>query len=89
MLKIYQHQLRMKCLRCNSDNKTLVHVLQCPDIKAQQVWKTEVEKILMWILENKGCAIMAQVIGYQITINIYPQLSFLHSYKMQSPNKQL
>ena len=62
MLVLYKHQKHSKCPWCNADDESVVHVLQCPDIQAQQLWKEEIDKIGTWIKDNKGCPELAHAI---------------------------
>ena len=62
MLVIYKHQKYSKCPRCNKDDETITHVLQCENVQAQLLWKEEVEKLSTWIINNKGCPELAHAI---------------------------
>ena len=44
------------------DNETVNHVLRCPHPAAQVLWTQEMEKVHKWIIDNKGCPIMADII---------------------------
>jgi hypothetical protein len=54
MLQRYKHQRHSKCPRCLSDNETVHHVLQCPNLEATQLWSTSLEKLEQWMTTNHG-----------------------------------
>lgn len=66
MLVIYKHQKHSKCPRCNCDNETLTHVLKCSAPTAQQLWDDEMTNLQQWILDNKGCPLLAETIVTQL-----------------------
>jgi hypothetical protein len=54
MLQRYKHQQHSKCPRCLVDNKTVHHVLQCPNLEARQLWSTALDKLEQWMTTNHG-----------------------------------
>ena len=62
MLVLYKHQKHSKCPRCNADDESVTHVLQCPDARACQLWNEEIDALHTWIIDNKGCPELAHAV---------------------------
>ena len=62
MLVRYNYQSHSKCPRCNKDNESVSHVIQCPSITAQATWDTEIRKLHTWLEENDCEPNLAEII---------------------------
>lgn len=61
-LFLYKFQHHTRCPRCNRTNETVEHVIQCTHDSAQTLWKTEIDAIKQWMLNNEFPLEMATAI---------------------------
>ena len=52
MLLRYKWQTHSNCPRCNQDNETTHHVLQCKGQQAQEIWDTQIKELDSWMKDN-------------------------------------
>ena len=54
MLQLQRFQTHSKCPRCNMDNEDVIHVIQCRDTRATNLWNQELDKLKEWMLDKGG-----------------------------------
>jgi hypothetical protein len=62
MLKIYNYQNHTKCPRCEENNETTSHVLQCRHPSATDIWTQSLENLETWMTQNNGHPEMVELI---------------------------
>ena len=52
MIKRYRYQTHDNCPRCNSPNEDTQHVIKCQHPVAKELWETELNSTLTWMLAS-------------------------------------
>ena len=74
MMKIYGYQTHSKCPKCQQDNETTDHVLQCQSYGTHCLWQKSMRELRKWIADNDG----PEELGDIITQN-------LNAWRQNSP----
>ena len=67
MMKIYGFQQHNKCPKCQADNETTDHVLQCPSYGTHCLWQKLMRALQTWISDNDGPPGMGELITQNLT----------------------
>jgi hypothetical protein len=62
MLRVYRFQQHAKCPRCEDDDKTIDHVLQCRQQSALDLWSKSIQDLERWMTTNQGHPEMIELI---------------------------
>ena len=67
MMKIYQFQQHSKCPKCQQDNETTDHVLQCQSYGTHCLWNKLMRELTTWINENDGPPSLGRTLTQNLT----------------------
>ena len=62
MMKIYNFQQHSKCPKCQQNNETTDHVLQCQSYGTHCLWQKLMRELTAWIDENDGPPTLGNVL---------------------------
>lgn len=86
MLLQYKYQDHSRCPRCNVENETVTHVLQCPAPLAKSTWNKAIEDLQKWALDQKGCPEMINIIIS--SIQSWQSITPYHTFHPQNTTLQ-
>jgi hypothetical protein len=78
MMKIYGFQTHTKCPKCQQNNETTDHVMQCQSYGTHCLWQRQMRTVTKWIEDNEGPQELASAITNNLTAwrqqSTYPPL---------------
>ena len=66
MMKIYGFQTHSKCPKCQQDNETTDHVLQCQSYGTHCLWQKSMRELSTWIADNDGPTELGDIITHNL-----------------------
>jgi hypothetical protein len=67
MMKIYKFQQHSKCPKCQQNNETTDHVLQCQSYGTHCLWQKLMRELTAWIVDNDGPPSLGKVLTQNLT----------------------
>jgi hypothetical protein len=67
MMKIYGSQTHTKCPKCQQNNETTDHVIQCQRYATHCLWQRQMRSLTKWIDDNDGPLELASAIINNLT----------------------
>ena len=67
MMKIYGSQTHTKCPKCQQNNETADHVIQCQRYATHCLWQRQMRSLTKWIDDNDGPLELASAIINNLT----------------------